>query len=228
MYRRRSRLRVRIQHREVQLIFLGVKINKEVVNLVENFLRTRIRPVNLIDHQNRLQVRLKRLAQHITSLRQRPFARIDQQHDPVDHLERPLHFTAKIGVPRRIHNIDFCAGIEHGCVLGKNSDPALAFQVVRVHDALGHGLVVPESAALPKHGVHQRSLAVIDVGNDSDVANTRIQIENSSIAAICGLLLLYYENQGAPSLCLRPLQTQGGDSDFLSLSTPPNKICRPD
>jgi hypothetical protein len=33
---------------------------------------------------------------------------------------------------------------------------------------------------LAKHGVNQRGLAVIHVGNDSDVANTRIQIENSS------------------------------------------------
>jgi len=74
-----------------------------------------------------------------------------------------------------VHNIDFCAGIEHGRVLGKNRDAALAFQIVRVHDALGDGLVVAERAALAEHGVNQRGLAVIHVGDDGDVANTWVQ-----------------------------------------------------
>jgi hypothetical protein len=45
---------------------------------------------------------------------------------------------------------------------------------------------------LAKHGVNERGLAVIHVGNNGDVANTRIQIENSSEVQIYGLLLLYY------------------------------------
>jgi hypothetical protein len=90
-------------------------------------------------------------------------------------------------VAGRIHDIDLCAGIKHGRVLGKDGDAALAFQIVRVHDALGHGLVIAESAALAKHGVNQRGLAVIHVGDDGDVANTRIQIENSSGVQIVDL-----------------------------------------
>ena len=31
-------------------------------------------------------------------------------------------------------------------------------------------LVVAEDAALPEHGVHERGLAVVDVGDDGDVA----------------------------------------------------------
>jgi len=54
------------------------------------------------------------------------------------------------------------------------------FQIVRVHDALGNSLVIAKSAALPEHGVNQRGLAVVHVGNDGDVADTRVQIENSS------------------------------------------------
>ncbi len=170
-----SRLGISVEDREVELLFLGVEINKEVVNFIQNFLRTRIGAVDLVNDENRLQVRLKRLAEHVTSLRQWAFAGVDQQHDAVDHLERALHFAAKIGVARRIHDIDFHARIKHSRVLGKNGDAAFAFQIVRVHDALGHGLVVAESAALPKHGVDQRGLAVVHVGNDGDVANTRIQ-----------------------------------------------------
>src|SRR5208282_5356861 len=175
-----TRLGIRIENRKIKLLFLGIEINKEVVNLVENFLRTRVGPVDFINDENRLQIRFESFAQHVTRLRQRAFAGIDQQHDAIDHLERPLHFAAKIGVPGRIHDVDFYSRIKHSRVLGKNGDAALAFQIVRVHDALGHSLVVAKRPALPEHGVHQRGLAVIHVGNDSDVANTRIQIENSS------------------------------------------------
>src|SRR5208337_2151593 len=188
----RARLGVRVEDGEVELLFLGVKINKEVVNLVENFLRTGIRPVDLVDDENRLQVGFERLAEHVTGLRQRPFAGIDEQHDAVHHLQGALHFAAKIGVPGRVHNIDFDARIKHSRILGEDGDAALAFQIVRVHDALGDGLVVAEGATLSKHGVNQRGLAVVHMGNNGDVANTWVQIENSSGLQIGGLVLLYY------------------------------------
>src|SRR5208282_6874498 len=180
MHGSRSRLGVRIQDREVELLFLGVEIDKKVVNLVQNFLRTGIGTVDFINDENRLQVRFESFAEYVTRLRQRAFAGVNQQHDAVDHLERALHLAAKIGVAGRIHNIDFDARIKHGRVLGKNSDAALAFQIVRVHDALGHGLVVAEGATLSKHGVNQRGFAVVHVGNDGDVADAWIQFENSS------------------------------------------------
>src|SRR5208337_3215274 len=93
---------------------------------------------------------------------------------------RAFHFAAKIGVAGRVHDIDFHARIKHSRVLGEDGDAALAFQIVRVHDPLGDGLVVAESAALAEHGVNQRGLAVVHVGNNGDVSNTRIQIEDSS------------------------------------------------
>jgi hypothetical protein len=95
-------------------------------------------------------------------------------------------------VSGRIHDIDFYAGVKHSRILGQDGDAALAFQIVRVHDALGDGLVIAEGTALPEHGVNQRGLAVIHVGNDGDVANAWIQFENSSGFAFGRVLLLYY------------------------------------
>ena len=175
-----ARLGVGVEDGKVELVFLGVEIDKEVVNLVQNFLRAGVGAVDLINDENRLEIRFERLAEHVAGLRQRAFAGVDEQHDAVDHLEGALHLAAKIGVAGRVHDIDFYALIEHSRVLGEDGDAALAFQIVRVHDALGHGLVIAKSAALPEHGVNQRGLAVIHVGNDGDVANTRVQIENSS------------------------------------------------
>ena len=55
-------------------------------------------------------------------------------------------------------------------VLGEDGDAALALEVVGVHDALGDLLVGAEHAALAEQRVDQRRLAVVDVGDDGDVA----------------------------------------------------------
>ncbi len=57
-----------------------------------------------------------------------------------------------------------------GRVLGQDGDALLPLEVARVDDALGHGLVGPEGARLPQHGVDQGRLAVVDVGHDGHVA----------------------------------------------------------
>jgi hypothetical protein len=58
----------------------------------------------------------------------------------------------------------------NGRVLGENRDAAFALELVAVHGPLGHALVGPERAALMKQRVYQRGLAMVDVGDDRDVA----------------------------------------------------------
>jgi hypothetical protein len=62
----------------------------------------------------------------------------------------------------------------HRGVLREDRDALLALQVHGVHDALvdvaALGLVGGESPGLPEHGVDQRGLPVVDVGDDGDVA----------------------------------------------------------
>ena len=48
--------------------------------------------------------------------------------------------------------------------------PRSLLDVVRVHDALGDVLVRGEGAGLAQQLVDQRGLAVVDVGDDGDVA----------------------------------------------------------
>ncbi len=55
-------------------------------------------------------------------------------------------------------------------VLGEDRDAALALLVHGVHDAIGHRRALPESARLTQHGVDERRLAMVDVGDDGDVA----------------------------------------------------------
>ena len=56
-------------------------------------------------------------------------------------------------------------------VLGEDRDALLALEVHRVHHPLGDVLALAEGAGLPQHGVHERGLAVVDVGDDRDVAD---------------------------------------------------------
>ena len=48
--------------------------------------------------------------------------------------------------------------------------PRSPLDIAAVHHALGHHLVVTESAALAEHGVHQGGLAVVNMGDDGHIA----------------------------------------------------------
>ena len=92
----------------------------------------------------------------------------------VDHRQRPLHLAAEIGVARRVDDVDQGAVIVDRGVLGQDRDAALALELVAVHGALGDALVGAEDAALMQQGVDERRLAVVDVGDDGDVAPQRV------------------------------------------------------
>ena len=110
---------------------------------------------------------------------------------------RPLRHRAGAGLERGPEE-DARAG--EGPVQGgqvrqfKSLDFAFHQAVEMPLDAFGHRLVITEGAALSQHGVNQSCFAVVDVGDNSNVANTWVQIENSS--KVTGwallLLLLYY------------------------------------
>jgi hypothetical protein len=84
--------------------------------------------INFIDHQNRRKMRLQRLAEHITSLRQRSFAGVDQQHDSIDHFESALDFAAEVAMAGRIDDVDLHALVKHRRVFGKNRDATLSLE----------------------------------------------------------------------------------------------------
>src|SRR5439155_21636350 len=79
--------------------------------------------------------------------------------------------AAEVGMAGRIHAVDMGALPLGGAVLRQDRDAALLFQVVRVHHALGHFLVGAEGAALAQQLVDERGLAMVDVGDDGDVAD---------------------------------------------------------
>ena len=113
----------------------------------------------------------QRLARDESGLGHRALDRIHQQQHAVDHRQHALDLTAEVGVPGSIDDIDAGAAVLDRAVLGEDGDAALALDVVGVHDALADLLVGGEGARLLEQAVHQRGLAVIDMGDDGDVAD---------------------------------------------------------
>ena len=118
-------------------------------------------------------MRLERLAQHEARLRERAFARVDEQQHAVDHRERALDLAAEVGVAGRVDDVEGHVAVANRRVLGEDRDALLALEVVRVHDPLVDVLVGAERAGLPEQGVDERGLAVVDVGDDRHIAQIR-------------------------------------------------------
>ena len=168
---RRARLGVGVEHGKIELIFFGVEIDEQVVDFVQHFLRARVGAVDLIDDDDRRELGFERLAQHVAGLRQRAFTGVHQQHDAIHHLQSAFDFAAEIAVAGRVDDVDLYVVIEDGRVLGEDGNAALALQFVRIHHPFDVVLVGAKGAALLQHGIDQRGLAVVNVGDDGDIAN---------------------------------------------------------
>ncbi len=129
----------------------------------------RVLAVDLVDHDDRAQVEFERLAQHEARLRHHALGRVDEQEHALHHLQHALDLTAEIGVAGGVDDVEFDVAVADGGVLRQDRDAALAFERVRIHHARARRLPLAKDAALLEHGVDERRLAVVDVGDDRDV-----------------------------------------------------------
>src|SRR5579872_5708039 len=63
-----ARLCVGVEHGKIELFLFRVKVNKEVINFVQDLLRACVGTVDLINDQNRGKMRFQRLTENIASL----------------------------------------------------------------------------------------------------------------------------------------------------------------
>ena len=159
-----------VEDREIELLLGRVERGEQVEDLVGDLGRAGVGAVDLVDGDDRLQPHLQRLGDHELGLRQRPFGGIDQHHRAVDHVEDALDLAAEIGVAGRIDDVDAGVVPDERGRLGEDGDAALALEVVGIHRAFGDALVLPERARLLQQPVDQGGFAVVDVGDDRDVA----------------------------------------------------------
>ena len=102
-------------------------------------------------------------------MRHRTFFGVHQQQDAIHHPQGALDFAAEVGVPRRVHQVDLHTVVGHAGVLGSNRDASFTLLVHGIQDALTHLIDLPVRMGLPEHGVHQRRLPVIHVGDDGNI-----------------------------------------------------------
>ena len=159
-----------VERREVELLVVGVEVEEQFENLVEDFGGAGVGAVDLVDDDDRPEAERERLAGDELGLRHRPFGGVDQQDHAVDHRQDALDLGAEIGVAGRVDDVDVGAVPVDRRALGEDGDPALLLEVGRIHRPLLDALVVAEGAGLAEQLVDQRGLAVIDVGDDRHVA----------------------------------------------------------
>ena len=190
--RRPAGTRVRVDDRELDLVLVGTEVDEQLVHLVDHLRDARVGTVDLVHDENHREVRLERLAQDEAGLRERAFARVDEEEHSVDHGERTLDLAAEVGVTGGVDDVQRHVAVLHRRVLGEDRDALLAFQVVRVHDPLVDVLVGAKRAGLPQERVDEGGLAVVDVGDDRHVAqvvaraHTELQFGGSSSVGVVG------------------------------------------
>jgi len=158
-------------HREIHLLFGGAEFVEQVEGMVDDPVRAGAGAIDLVDHHDRLESQRQRLAGDEAGLRHRPLDGVHQQQCAIHHRQDALDLAAEIGVAWGVDDVDVSALVVDRAVFGEDGDAAFPLQIVRVHDALGHLLVGGEGAGLAQHLIHQGGLAVVDVGDDSDVSD---------------------------------------------------------
>ncbi len=164
-----------VNDRKIQLFLGRAKLVEQFEGLIHNPIRTRARTIHLVHDHDDLVTERERLLGHETRLRHRAFDRVHQQQRAVHHRQYALDLTTEVCVARRINDVDTRALVGHRAVLGQNRDAAFALDVVRVHHALAHLFVRREGARLLEQAVDERRLAVVNVGNDCNIAKTGVR-----------------------------------------------------
>ncbi len=77
-------------------------------------------------------------------------------------------------MPGRVDDIDLDAIIGDGGVLREDRNSAFPFEIVGVQNQLSGGVRIPENVGLLEQPIDQGCLAMVDVGDDGDIANVRL------------------------------------------------------
>ena len=127
--------------------------------------------VDLVQHGDDLEVVLQRLVAVGQGLGLDPLGGVDQQHRPLAGGQRPADLVAEVDVARGVDEVQGVVLPRHPDVLGLDGDAPLPLDVHRVEVLLPHLAGVDRPGQL-QDAVGQRRLAVVDVADDGEVADT--------------------------------------------------------
>ncbi len=137
--------------------------------------------VDLVQHRDDVEVGAEGEVQVCQGLRLDPLSRVDQQHGRLAGLEAAGHLVGEVHVPRCVDHVEHVRarlgalvvagrdGPRHPDGLALDGDAALALDVHAV-EVLRAGAALVDHPRQLQHPVRQRRLAVVDVGDDAEVA----------------------------------------------------------
>jgi len=156
---------------EIQLVVICFQFDEEVQNFAFHVGNTLVRTVDFVDDNDRFQLMFQCLSQHVLGLGHRAFVSVYQEQYAVHHVQDTFHFAAEVSMPWGVDNVDFDTVVHDRGVLCQNGNASFPFQRVGVHDTFCHLLVVPENMTLFQHGIDKSRLAMVDMGDNGNVAD---------------------------------------------------------
>ena len=160
-----------VDYGEVKLGVGSAELHEQGEHFVERGVGVAVEAVDLVYDHDGAQAEGEGFLEDEAGLRHGAVEGVDQEQDAVDHPEDAFDFAAEVGVAGGVDYMDGGVFIADGGVLGEDGDAPLFFEVVGVHDADGFfAAFVMVGAGLLEHGVHEGGFAVVDVGDDGDVA----------------------------------------------------------
>jgi hypothetical protein len=147
----------------------------DVLDLVDDALRVRRAQVDLVQHRQHFDALLDGGVAVGHRLRLDTLRGIDDQERAFAGGKRARHFVGEVDVAGRVDQVErvglaIACGVCQRGRLRLDGDAALALEIHRIEHLLAH-LAVRQSAAALDEAVGQRGLAVVDVGDDREVAD---------------------------------------------------------
>ncbi len=159
-----------IDDRELELGRVHGEIEEEIVDQFNDLVDPGRLLVDLVDDHDRTEADFQGAGQHGPRLWHRSFGGIHQQQAAVGHVQHALDLAAEVGVAGGVDDVDLDAGVLDGGVLGEDGDAPLPLEVVGVHDQDTGGVGVAEDVGLLEEAVDEGGFAMVDVGDDGDIA----------------------------------------------------------
>ena len=167
----------------------------DVLDLALALVRLRARQVDLVDDRDDLEVVVDGEVGVGQRLRLDALRRVDQQQRALAGGERARDLVAEVDVAGRVDQVeDVLLAVRGGVVqadrMRLDGDAALALEVHRVEDLRLH-LTRLQRAGELEEAVGQRRLAVVDVGDDREIADeSLIHSDQTIIPDACALPLV--------------------------------------
>ena len=159
------------EHRVVDLVVIGAERDEELQDLVHHLVDAGVGAVHLVDDDDGEEAccRALRSTKRVCGMGPSAASTSSRQPSAMDRTRSTS--PPKSAWPGVSMMLIFVSPFQvDGGVLGEDRDPALSLQVVGVQDAAPGPPGSRGRGPPAEHLVHQRGLAVVDVGNDGDVA----------------------------------------------------------